>query len=159
MQLGWAVWQHADLFIEGEAHAIWDPGDGTGWVDVTPHVIDGVPCREITFIPDPRATYDFSSDRLTDNVRVALTDDARVAEALQLLSQKAHLLNSVPGIDVEVPPAVAAELQSLDIRVAALIFAATHKPRSQPPVRSTKIGRNEPCYCGSGKKYKKCHGV
>jgi hypothetical protein len=21
-----------------------------------------------------------------------------------------------------------------------------------------KIGRNEPCYCGSGKKYKKCHG-
>ncbi|WP_410521859.1 SEC-C metal-binding domain-containing protein, partial [Borreliella garinii] len=20
------------------------------------------------------------------------------------------------------------------------------------------IGRNEPCYCGSGKKYKNCHG-
>jgi SEC-C motif-containing protein len=25
-----------------------------------------------------------------------------------------------------------------------------------PPVRSEKIGRNEPCPCGSGKKYKKC---
>jgi hypothetical protein len=25
-----------------------------------------------------------------------------------------------------------------------------------PPVRSNKIGRNEPCPCGSGKKYKKC---
>ncbi len=24
------------------------------------------------------------------------------------------------------------------------------------PVRSEKIGRNEPCPCGSGKKYKKC---
>jgi len=24
------------------------------------------------------------------------------------------------------------------------------------PVRSTKIGRNDPCSCGSGKKYKKC---
>ena len=22
-----------------------------------------------------------------------------------------------------------------------------------------KIGRNEPCPCGSGKKYKKCHGM
>ncbi|MFA6388206.1 MAG: SEC-C metal-binding domain-containing protein, partial [Patescibacteria group bacterium] len=22
----------------------------------------------------------------------------------------------------------------------------------------TKIGRNDPCHCGSGKKYKKCHG-
>ena len=21
-----------------------------------------------------------------------------------------------------------------------------------------KIGRNDPCYCGSGRKYKKCHG-
>ncbi|EFL6501581.1 hypothetical protein AAS75_004049, partial [Escherichia coli] len=21
-----------------------------------------------------------------------------------------------------------------------------------------KMGRNEPCYCGSGKKFKKCHG-
>jgi preprotein translocase subunit SecA len=25
--------------------------------------------------------------------------------------------------------------------------------------RSTKIGRNDPCWCGSGKKYKKCHGA
>ena len=22
---------------------------------------------------------------------------------------------------------------------------------------SAKIGRNDPCWCGSGKKYKKCH--
>ncbi|NDD62938.1 MAG: hypothetical protein EBZ36_02995, partial [Acidobacteria bacterium] len=21
-----------------------------------------------------------------------------------------------------------------------------------------KVGRNEPCFCGSGKKFKKCHG-
>ena len=28
------------------------------------------------------------------------------------------------------------------------------------PVRSgPKIGRNDPCYCGSGKKFKKCHGA
>ncbi|MDR4501854.1 MAG: SEC-C domain-containing protein [Nitrospirales bacterium] len=32
------------------------------------------------------------------------------------------------------------------------------------PVRKTvvrtqeKVGRNDPCPCGSGKKYKKCHG-
>ena len=25
--------------------------------------------------------------------------------------------------------------------------------------RRAKIGRNDPCWCGSGKKYKKCHGV
>jgi uncharacterized protein YecA (UPF0149 family) len=25
-------------------------------------------------------------------------------------------------------------------------------------VTGAKVGRNEPCPCGSGKKYKKCHG-
>lgn len=33
--------------------------------------------------------------------------------------------------------------------------------RATAPIRrsSTKIGRNDPCPCGSGKKYKKCHGL
>ncbi len=30
-------------------------------------------------------------------------------------------------------------------------------PKKQP-IRKKKIGRNEPCPCGSGKKYKNCHG-
>jgi preprotein translocase subunit SecA len=31
--------------------------------------------------------------------------------------------------------------------------------QAQPFVRNgRKIGRNEPCPCGSGKKYKQCHG-
>jgi preprotein translocase subunit SecA len=25
--------------------------------------------------------------------------------------------------------------------------------------KSEKVGRNDPCPCGSGKKYKKCHGA
>lgn len=29
---------------------------------------------------------------------------------------------------------------------------------TRPAVKGNKIGRNEPCPCGSGKKYKKCHG-
>ncbi|AZP04587.1 preprotein translocase subunit SecA [Jeotgalibaca ciconiae] len=29
---------------------------------------------------------------------------------------------------------------------------------SQIPATSTKVGRNEPCPCGSGKKFKNCHG-
>ena len=27
------------------------------------------------------------------------------------------------------------------------------------PAQSDKVGRNDPCPCGSGKKYKKCHGA
>jgi len=29
---------------------------------------------------------------------------------------------------------------------------------NQPVVAGPKIGRNDPCPCGSGKKYKACHG-
>jgi uncharacterized protein YecA (UPF0149 family) len=32
------------------------------------------------------------------------------------------------------------------------------EPAPVPAARSQKIGRNEPCYCGSGKKFKHCHG-
>ena len=34
---------------------------------------------------------------------------------------------------------------------------AVEKP--QQVIRREKIGRNDPCPCGSGKKYKKCHGA
>jgi preprotein translocase subunit SecA len=32
------------------------------------------------------------------------------------------------------------------------------RPKQQPVVAEAKIGRNDPCPCGSGKKYKQCHG-
>jgi preprotein translocase subunit SecA len=37
---------------------------------------------------------------------------------------------------------------------------AAKKPRQETVVRAVpKVGRNDPCPCGSGKKYKKCHGL
>jgi preprotein translocase subunit SecA len=40
-------------------------------------------------------------------------------------------------------------------------FQAGAAPAEAPkPVRTgAKVGRNDPCPCGSGKKYKKCHGT
>lgn len=36
---------------------------------------------------------------------------------------------------------------------------AAQQPQRQEPVRAEKrVGRNDPCPCGSGKKYKNCHG-
>ncbi len=37
--------------------------------------------------------------------------------------------------------------------------AAPKEPQHTPFVREgAKVGRNDPCPCGSGKKYKQCHG-
>jgi preprotein translocase subunit SecA len=40
-------------------------------------------------------------------------------------------------------------------RGGTMVAAASMAPRPVP----AKIGRNDPCWCGSGKKYKKCHGA
>jgi preprotein translocase subunit SecA len=52
--------------------------------------------------------------------------------------------------------AAAADPQDLE---AAAVAAPAEVEEAQQPVRVEKTpGRNEPCYCGSGKKYKLCHG-
>jgi preprotein translocase subunit SecA len=33
------------------------------------------------------------------------------------------------------------------------------KVKKKPVVKQMDVGRNDPCICGSGKKYKNCHGV
>ncbi|HQL70863.1 MAG TPA: SEC-C metal-binding domain-containing protein, partial [Bacteroidales bacterium] len=33
------------------------------------------------------------------------------------------------------------------------------KPSNQPVKVEKKVGRNDPCPCGSGKKFKHCHGA
>jgi preprotein translocase subunit SecA len=41
----------------------------------------------------------------------------------------------------------------------AMVGAPSLPAETQSPVRVDKTpGRNEPCFCGSGKKYKMCHG-
>jgi preprotein translocase subunit SecA len=37
--------------------------------------------------------------------------------------------------------------------------ATSTMPRQVVASDRDKIGRNDPCWCGSGKKYKKCHGA
>jgi preprotein translocase subunit SecA len=36
--------------------------------------------------------------------------------------------------------------------------APKEKPKAEPVRVEKKVGRNDPCPCGSGKKYKQCHG-
>ena len=49
---------------------------------------------------------------------------------------------------------------SIDEAVAAESGAGDAAPPKQQPFQRHlgKIGRNDPCPCGSGKKYKQCHG-
>jgi preprotein translocase subunit SecA len=42
---------------------------------------------------------------------------------------------------------------------ARAVGTATATNGNAPRVTGEKVGRNDPCPCGSGKKFKKCHGT
>ena len=44
-------------------------------------------------------------------------------------------------------------------KVAEPVIATRGDGPKKPVVKSDKVGRNEACPCGSGKKYKKCCGA
>jgi preprotein translocase subunit SecA len=79
--------------------------------------------------------------------------EIRTSEALEQVDDAPHIENvrmqhaAFPGSAVEAVSAADEEIAT----------AVAKKP--QPVVRPTqKVGRNDPCPCGSGKKYKHCHG-
>ena len=46
-----------------------------------------------------------------------------------------------------------------NLRFSAPVKDANEQKVGSPTVASAKVGRNDPCPCGSGKKFKKCHGA
>lgn len=60
--------------------------------------------------------------------------------------QPLHLIYQRPELEIGVQ------------QEAREVQAQRQRAKPQPVVRSgKKIGRNDPCWCGSGKKYKRCH--
>ena len=76
---------------------------------------------------------------------------ARLNRALQLQHAEAASLSQL-GAQGEPPPQAPAP----GGRVAPL---PTPQLQQQPVRAAPKVGRNQPCPCGSGKKFKNCHGV
>lgn len=52
-------------------------------------------------------------------------------------------------------PALASSIE-LFVLAARDAFGESRRASPVAPVRSTRVGRNDPCPCGSGKKYKRC---
>ena len=90
----------------------------------------------------------------TDVTRILMTVHIRSAEELRAAEEREQLAN------VQYQHADAAAEPVTDLAGAAAIDdAASATEPAQPFVRGgQKVGRNDPCPCGSGKKYKHCHG-
>ena len=99
----------------------------------------------------------------------AAADDEDLAEALTLIFRHLPLADDATdderaayereqrALDDDAPVADLDEALDLVIGSVLRIDETVHPRR--PVVRDTpKVGRNDPCPCGSGRKYKACHG-
>lgn len=148
MRTGWSVRDWPGAYIEAEHHAVYDPGNGAAWVDVTP-AVGGESHR--LFLPDETATYDAAHPGVRrDNIRKAHTDDPLIAELFKVAAEKTRLMNMIPGVAAShVPPALRQPLAFLGQRHVQLSIEVSMRYTS----------RNDPCFCGSGKRFKQCHGA
>jgi hypothetical protein len=134
VQYGWTIWEQPGILIEAEFHAVWISPQSE-FVDITEKV-DGE--QEILFLPDSSRVWE---GEMIENIRRPLVDNAytrhliRYSEAMFRLRKKYWR-----------------DGQSM------ISFEELQRHEWQYGLQNLKAGRNEPCYCGSGKKYKKCHG-
>jgi preprotein translocase subunit SecA len=130
---------------------------------------------------DPRVEYEKEAFDLFEDLKVSIQDEFLTAmyqgDDFHLVVQQpppqAAATQPLPEAPFEAPSAAAAARaggaqpqRTLPLDpAAARRFDRLHTNRDESstrqPVRKAdgKVGRNDPCPCGSGKKYKKCHGM
>jgi preprotein translocase subunit SecA len=126
---------------------------------------------------DPRVEYEREAFELFEDLKASIAEEFLAAmsqgEDFHLVEQQAPppppqaLTESHPdGAPFETAPNGQAQRQTVPRDASAQRrFDQLHTNRDDAggpaPVRKAeaKIGRNDPCPCGSGKKYKKCHGA
>ena len=113
----------------------------------TPRLLDGQDMHEVLghLLPGRFARQ----DPLAEHVPGVLAAYLDHLEATQVVSQTFEIRRGLEATREEFLAAVRSGEA-----------AHHHAPPRQEPVvyKVAKLGRNDPCSCGSGKKYKKCHG-
>ena len=142
--------RHAPEVIRGFERAVMLQSVDTSWKDhllAIDHLKEGIGLRGYGQ-RDPLQEYKKESfdlfemmrDRVENDIISKLFRYEPVTEE-QMLEQRVRQERIAPKIEFSAPPKVEGQ-------------------RPQPAVnRDAKVGRNDPCPCGSGKKYKKCHGA
>ena len=88
-------------------------------------------------------------------VQVARPEDVQRMEERQSMHRPVQMTHDGPALLPQAEPAPAAmPAQGMGPGAPAQAARPTQVVRDTP-----KVGRNAPCPCGSGKKYKKCHGA
>ncbi len=116
---------------------------------------------------DPKLEYKREGFELFQNMLYQIKEGAlRALTRVRIQKQEEQSLEQAENTDggqeqnQEKEPEQRAELRHKEVKTQENSGQKTTLEAKNNPVHAQdKIGRNDPCPCGSGKKYKKCHGA
>jgi preprotein translocase subunit SecA len=103
---------------------------------------------------DPLLIYKLESFNLFDQLLVRISEE--IVTFLNI--GKLPIAEETDLKEAQLPESDAKKLQTGRQEVSRGRQMAPGKPANEPYRAEKKVGRNDPCPCGSGKKYKNCHG-
>jgi preprotein translocase subunit SecA len=113
---------------------------------------------------DPFVEYETEGNRMFEELLASIEEDT-VRYMFRLMPAKApeEPAAASPAASAAIAPKLPASESATGQPAGSVPRSADSPPPSSPPSeafvrRAPKIGRNEPCPCGSGKKYRKCCG-
>ncbi len=105
---------------------------------------------------DPLLIYKFESFELFSKMLIKINRDVLAVINKSYIPVRTNSAEA-PKARAERPKVDVNKLQESRVQAAAQAGQA-EKQKPMPMQAEKKVGRNDPCPCGSGKKYKACHG-
>jgi hypothetical protein len=142
-RFGWEIWEWPGVLIEAVSHAIWVAPDGH-LLDITPKPFE---LEQILFLPDPKARW---NGRLVNSISMAIGPNPIIKDLIGFKDAKSRLENKGER---------AKKLEIVLEGEEASLCRWVHEMLGLTgQMIELGLTRNNPCLCGSGSKYKKCHG-
>ncbi len=119
------------------------------------HAIDNLWVRHLTDLDVLREGIGLQAIRQRDPLVEYKIEGRAMWESMQQEIQSVAVRNIYRGADLE-----RQRLSNIQESRRVVLSGGSNAPSKPEPVRASaksKIGRNDPCWCGSGKKYKHCH--
>jgi preprotein translocase subunit SecA len=105
---------------------------------------------------DPLNEFKIEAYRMFDELKSTIRHDVTHTVFRVTVTQQPHQHRPIARNVTEGRAAVAGAPVAAGSASATAVATAGER---QPARAGPKLGRNDPCYCGSGKKFKRCHGA
>ena len=145
---GWRIWEWPGVMIEAEFHSVWRDREGV-LHDYSPAPFD---TERILFLPEARRAYHGNQ---VNNIRKSLGGIPAIQEFFDAADDEFEFMNRGDRATAH------GRLTFSGVEAREFTAIQRRKVAAQLAIMRTlpRPGRNDPCPCGSGKKFKRCHGA